>query len=223
MLSTGDELLAPGDPPRPGGVRNTNALTVPALALAAGAEVLAAETVADDPAATREAIGRALSADVAVLCGGVSVGEHDHVRPVLAELGAEQVFWGVALRPGKPTWFGIGPSGTLVFGLPGNPVSAMVTFILFVRPALRAMLGADPAAERTTALLDQDYPKQAGRAHAIRVRLREEDDGRHAVSTGAQGSHVLTSMLGADGLAIAPTASEGIAAGERLEVELLPS
>ena len=88
-----------------------------------------------------------------VVCGGVSVGEHDHVRPALESLGVEQVFWGVSLRPGKPTYFGVAPSGCLVFGLPGNPVSAMVTFLLFVRPALLAMQGGDPAARALTARL----------------------------------------------------------------------
>ena len=111
------------------------------------------------------------------ICGGVSVGEHDHVRPCLEELGAEQVFWGVALRPGKPTWFGIAPGGGLVFGLPGNPVSAMVTFILFARPALLAMQGLDPEAQRASAVLESDYPKKPGRAHAVRCRLRAGDDG----------------------------------------------
>ena len=135
VLTTGDELLEPDDAMRPGGVRNSNAYTVPSVALGAGAEVVAVETVRDDPAATRPAIGRALDADIAVISGGVSVGEHDHVKPALEALGVERVFWRVALKPGKPTWFGIGPAGQLVFGLPGNPVSTMVTFLLFVRPA----------------------------------------------------------------------------------------
>jgi len=191
------------------------------LASRAGAQALGAETVGDDPDATLAAVGRALEADVAVICGGVSVGEHDHVRGALDELGTLQVFWGIALRPGKPTWFGVGPAGGLVFGLPGNPVSAIVTFILFVRPAIRAMQGADPAAAIVSATLDEDYPKQPGRAHAVRVRLRQEPDGLRASSTGAQGSHVLTSMLGADGLAIIPAESGGVAAGESVRVELL--
>ncbi len=107
---------------------------------------------------------------MAVICGGVSVGEHDHVKGALAELGVEQVFWGVALRPGKPTWFG-SRGETLVFGLPGNPVSAMVTFLLLVRPALAVLSGAHPERTRTTAILDRDYEKQPGRAHAVRCSL----------------------------------------------------
>jgi molybdopterin molybdotransferase len=203
-------------------VRDSNAYTVPALATLAGAAVEGVEHIGDDAAATRHALAEALSADVAVVCGGVSVGEHDHVRPALAELGAEEVFWGVALRPGKPTWFGTSPGGGgVAFGLPGNPVSAMVTFILFARPALLAMQGRDPAAPRATAILEDDYRKKSGRAHAVRCRLRAGPEGWLARPTKEQGSHVLTSMLGADALALIETGSEGVAAGERVTIELL--
>jgi molybdopterin molybdotransferase len=106
ILTTGDELIAPEEDSRPGAVRNSNAYSIPALAEVAGASVTAVETVADDLDATRAAIERSLSSDVTVICGGVSVGAHDHVKQALSELGVEQVFWGVALRPGKPTWFG---------------------------------------------------------------------------------------------------------------------
>ena len=109
----------------------------------------------------------------------------------------------------------------MVFGLPGNPVSAMVTFILFVRPALLAMQGADPAATRVTARFDRDYEKVEGRAEAIRVALAATDAGWTATPTGPQGSHVLTSMLGADCLALLPSDSGPVGAGERVEIELL--
>jgi molybdopterin molybdotransferase len=219
----GDELIGPGDPLWPGAVRDSNAYTVPALAAEAGAEVFSIEHVGDDPGDTRDAIGRGLEADVCVVCGGVSVGEHDHVRAALERLGAGEVFWGVALRPGKPTWFGVTEDGRLAFGLPGNPVSAMVTFILFVRPALLAMLGRDPAALRVPVELTEPYAKTPERAHALRCRLVPGPRSWLATLTAEQGSHVLTSMLGADALAIVPTASEGVAAGERLEAELLPA
>src|SRR5207302_6045099 len=111
---------------------------------------------------------------------------------------------------------------TLVFGLPGNPVSAVVTFLLFVRPAIRALSGADPARDRLMAVLDDGYSKQPGRTHAVRCRLELREDGWHARTTGPQGSHVLTSMLGADGLAMVPSDCDGLAAGEHIEVELLP-
>ena len=222
LLTTGDELQEPGEPLRPGAIRNSNAYSVSGLIRRSGAVLGMVEMVPDDREATSDALTRALTGDVVVISGGVSVGPHDHVRPTLGALGAEEVFWSVALRPGKPTWFGVAPSGCLVFGLPGNPVSAMVTFLLFVRPAIRAMLGASPTqADRATAILDSDYPKQPGRAHVVRCRLELRDDGWHATPTKDQGSHVLTSMLGADALAIIPTTSGTVRAGERVKIELL--
>ena len=223
VLTTGDELLEPNEPARPGGVRNSNAYTIPALALSAGAEVVGIETVRDEPESTRAAIEGMLGGEIAVICGGVSVGEHDHVKGALASLEVEEVFWRVALKPGKPTWFGISPSGTLVFGLPGNPVSAMVTFLLFVRPAITAMTGAPDAAHRLRAILDEELPKPPGRAHAVRCRLELRDDGWHARPTGDQDSHILTSMLGADALAIVPAEADPPAVGETVELELLPA
>jgi molybdopterin molybdotransferase len=220
VLTSGDELLEPGEPMRPGGVRNSNAHSVPALAREAGAEVVVSEPLPDEPEASRAALEPALGFDVAVVCGGVSVGEHDHVTGALAELGVEEAFWGVALRPGRPTWFGA-RGGTLVFGLPGNPVSAMVTFLLLARPALVVLAGGDPAGRRTTARLTSDYEKQPGRAHAVRCRLELGREGWLATPTGPQGSHILTSMLDADCLAIVPAEAERLAAGERVEIELL--
>jgi molybdopterin molybdotransferase len=222
VLVTGDELLAPAEPLRAGGVRDTSSLTIAALAQSAGALLVQAGVVPDDPSATRAALTRAVDdADVAVVCGGVSVGEHDHVRAALRELGAEQLFWGLALKPGRPAWFGT-VGETLVFGLPGNPVSAMVTFTLLVAPAIRALQGEAAPSRRASAVLDGDYAKPPGRAHAVRCRLTAREDGWHAQPTGPQGSHVLSSMLGADALALIPTASPGVRAGERVAVELLP-
>ena len=130
----------------------------------------------DSAEATRAALGEALeAADVVVVSGGVSVGPHDHVKDALAALGAQERFWGISLRPGKPVWFGTregaGAAEALAFGLPGNPVSAMVTFQLFVRPALAALQGADPSATRTTALLERPIPRNGRREQAVRVRL----------------------------------------------------
>jgi molybdopterin molybdotransferase len=222
VLTTGDELREPGTPLEPGTIRNSNAYTLRGLVLAAGAELAEALIVPDDRETTREMLAAALESDVVVVSGGVSVGEHDHVRPALEALDVEQVFWGVALRPGKPTYFGVAPNGTLVFGLPGNPVSAMVTFDLFVRPAIRALLGAvDSPRPQATAILDEDYAKQPGRAHLIRCRLELRDDGWHVRPTKEQGSHVLTSMLGADAYAIAPTDAGDLPAGSRVEISLL--
>jgi molybdopterin molybdotransferase len=220
VLTSGDELRPPPEALPAGGAYDSSSFAIPALAKLAAAEVVSVARTRDEPGATRAAIRAALDADVTVVCGGVSVGEHDHVRAALADLGVEEVFWGVALKPGRPAWFGTnGP--TLVFGLPGNPVSAMVTFTLLVRPALLAMQGADPARLRTHVALASSYEKAAGRAHALRARLELTDAGWWAHPAPAQGSHVITSMLGADCLALVPAATTSVAAGERLEAELL--
>jgi molybdopterin molybdotransferase len=220
VLTGGDELLEPGEEMRPGGVRNSNSFSIPALAEGAGAEATLMGSAPDQLEETRAAIAPALDFDVAVICGGVSVGRHDHVKQALAELEVEQRFWGVALKPGKPTWFGT-RDGTLVFGLPGNPVSAMVVFILLVRPALEVLGGGAPQRHRTVARLAGDYEKQPGRTHAVRCHLELCEDGWRAHPFERQGSHVLTSMLGADGLAIVPAASGALRAGDEVEVELL--
>jgi molybdopterin molybdotransferase len=161
-----------------------------------------------------------------VICGGVSVGEHDHVKQALEALGAEEDFWGVALRPGRPSWFGVhegGPpeGGALVFGLPGNPVSAYVTFVLFVRPALRALAGAPESIDRARATLAADVPRLPKRDQAVRCGLELTDSGWSAIPTGPQGSHVLTSMLGADALAVVAAGPGAALAGAPVEVELL--
>jgi molybdopterin molybdotransferase len=220
VVSSGDELTPPGRPLGPGEIRDSNSRTVPGLATLAGAEVVSVDWTPDEPEATRAALGRALEADVAIVCGGVSVGEHDHVKAALAELGAEEVFWRVALKPGGPTWFGT-RGETLIFGLPGNPVSVMVTFLTFVRPALIAMAGGDPATRRVAARLGAGYEKPTDRAHAVRCRLELDERGWVAWPLPRQGSHVLTSMLAADALALVPTECAGLAAGDAVEVELL--
>jgi molybdopterin molybdotransferase len=220
IITTGDELLAPGDPARAGGVRNSSAYSIPALARCAGAQVTSTASVPDDQAAIEAAIGGGLTLDAVVVCGGASVGAHDHVKSALSALDVRERFWGVALRPGKPTWFGAREK-TLVFGLPGNPVSAMVTFILLVRPALLALGGASPQPIRALATLACDYEKSPGRAHAVRCRLRLSETGLQAEPTGPQASHILTSMLGAQALAIIPSASGTVSAGTRVPIELL--
>jgi molybdopterin molybdotransferase len=221
LLVTGDELADPGEALAPGRIYSSNRFVLAAQLERAGAAAAPPRSVRDTAEFTRTALAEALEdADVVCISGGVSVGPHDHVKGALAELGVEERFWGVALRPGKPTWFGT-RGRQLVFGLPGNPVSAMVTFQLFVRPALAALQGADPAATTATAVLDEPIPRLPRREHAVRVRLRAAEDGWHAVSTGEQGSHMLSSMLGADALALIALGEGEAARGERVEVELL--
>jgi molybdopterin molybdotransferase len=223
VLGTGDELVTPGKELRPGQIRNTNGYAVPAQVVEAGGLPVEVATVPDDFEATVSAIGSASSeagADLLVVMGGMSVGPHDHARAAFEALAVEQVFWGVALRPGKPTWFGT-KGRILVFGLPGNPVSAMVTFHLFVRPAIAALMGSEPHGRRAHAVIDEDYPKRPGRAHVVRCRLVARDDGWHVRPTKAQGSHVLTSMLDAQAFAYLEVERGDVGAGERVEIEIL--
>jgi molybdopterin molybdotransferase len=222
VLVTGDELTEPGEPLAPGGIYSSNAYALSAQVERAGGEVVGRVTVPDDADGTRRALEDALEdADVVIVSGGVSVGPHDHVKPAFRDLGVEESFWGVSLRPGKPTWFGA-RAGTLAFGLPGNPVSAMVTFQLFARPALAALQGASPGARRITAALERPVARNPAREQAIRVHLLQSQDGPTAAPTkDAQGSHVLTSLVGADGLALIAPGEGDAPAGERVEVELL--
>ena len=221
VLITGDELTEPGTPLGPGRIYGSNGFALAAQVERAGAVVGGRATVPDDPGGTRDAIGRALDdADVVLVSGGVSVGPHDHVKPALHDLGVEERFWGVRLRPGKPTWFGT-RGRTLAFGLPGNPVSAMVAFQLFARPALAALQGGAQM-PHVSATLAEAVPRNPQREQAIRVRLMQGENGLVAQPTKeAQGSHVLTSMLGADALAFVAPGQGELAAGDRVEVELL--
>jgi molybdopterin molybdotransferase len=216
VLATGDELVEAGAPLAPGQIHNTNGVALAALAVRAGAEVVLRATVADDRAATEVALAGALdAADVLLVSGGVSVGPHDHVKPALTGLGVEERFWRVQLKPGKPTWFGV-RGDKLVLGLPGNPVSALVTFVLFGAPALRALQGAPPLPARRHARFAEPVQRLPDREQAVRVRLEEGPGGTVATPTGAQGSHRLSSMLGAGALAMVP-AGEGTETEAQLE------
>jgi len=216
ILATGDELVDPGAPLGPGQIHDSNAPMLTALARQAGADASAAR-IADEREATEAAIATALGeADLLVLSGGVSVGPHDHVKPALEANHVEEVFWRVALRPGKPTWFGVRRSdGTLVLGLPGNPVSAYVTFTLFARHALAALQGADSRARMRTARLAEPIERHRDRDECVRVRI---DEHGAATPTGPQGSHVLSSLLGADGLAVIPRGEGRLEAGAVVDV-----
>jgi molybdopterin molybdotransferase len=152
----------------------------------------------------------------------MSVGNHDHVKAALRDLGVREVFWRVDIRPGRPIWFGVAPSGSLVFGLPGNPVSSLVGFLLFVRRSLALMLGGnmefsfkaglDPVARQEGLL-------SARRTNALRCQLFGDPDGLTLRPTGSQGSHILTSMRSADCLALVPGAWNG---RDPVTAELLP-
>jgi molybdopterin molybdotransferase len=223
VLSTGDELKAPGEPLGPGEIHNSNGPMLVALAEHQGATCPPPARLPDDRSATEAGLAGALeTADVVIVSGGVSVGPHDHVKPALAELGVEQVFWRVALQPGKPTWFGRRGS-KLVFGLPGNPVSAVVTFALFVLPALAALQARAP--ERlleSEAVLATAVPRNRDREQAVRVRLERQNGRLVATPNGPQGSHIVTSLLGADALALIAAGEGEVAAGATVTLEPLP-
>lgn len=218
VVTTGDELLPPGTPLQPGQIHDSNGPTLTALAARAGAEVVGHGHATDDPEATKAIINEALdAADVVVIAGGVSVGPHDHVKPALDALGVRQLLWRVALKPGKPTWMGIrDDDGTLVLGLPGNPVSAYVTFLLFARPALAALQGADAHVPRTEATLASAVKQNPDRDELVRVRRTAQGT---VEPTGPQGSHVLSSLLGADALAVIPRGDGQLDAGQTVALE----
>jgi len=220
VLSTGNELADLGIEPGPGQIPNTNTYSLMAQALEAGAEPVSLGVVPDRLEAIVERVRWAAWADVLVSSAGVSVGELDLVREALVKCGAELHLWKVAMRPGKPITFG-SLEGRPVFGLPGNPVSAMVTFELFVRPALRKMAGSRAIDRpRVWARALEAIRNPGGRRGYLRVTLARDGREYGAKLTGDQGSAILKSMVRADGLAVvAPDTI--VPKGDRVEVIVL--
>jgi molybdopterin molybdotransferase len=201
VLATGTELRRPGEPLGNGEIYESNTLMLAAQVRAAGAVAEPQGAVADDAAATRAALARALEADVLLTSGGVSVGPHDLVRGLLAELGVEEVFWRVAVKPGKPIAFGV-HGRTLVFGLPGNPLSSLVGFELFVRPALRALQGAaEPGPAFLPGRLDVPLRRTAARDELVRARIGADGTVRPIVG---QDSHMIVRAAAANALVLVP-------------------
>ncbi len=221
LVSTGDELIEPGGPLKPGQIRDTNGYALSAAARLAGAQIISRVKVGDDREATIATLREAMQgADILATVGGVSVGPHDHVRPSLEALGAREIFGRVSLRPGGQICFYVAQDGTLAFALPGNPVSATVSFRLFVVAAIDALLGRGRAERRTTATAAVDLPGRIGRTTAVRCNAELREDGWYvAPSQSHQDSHVLTSMLGIDAYAFVPEDRESLNAGERVQVE----
>jgi len=225
ILSTGDEIADLGTPIGPGQIPNSNTYSLMGQVRAAGAEPLNLGVARDRQDEIEARLAWGLGADLLISSAGVSVGDHDHVKAALGALGAEQHLWLVDMRPGKPVTFATlpaSPKRTLpIFGLPGNPVSAMVTFELFVRPAIRRMSGharLGRPVRLARALAPIDNPGR--RRGYLRVALSEEDGVLGARLTGEQGSGILRSMSAADGLAIVP-GDTTVGAGETVPVMLL--
>lgn len=227
ILSTGDEIVAPGQPLAPGQIWSSNNATLCGLVLAAGAVPLDLGIVPDTLEATTAALQRAIEgADAVVTTGGVSVGAYDFVKEAFEAVGGGLSFWKVKMKPGKPLAFGqVGPEGrgrVPLFGLPGNPVSCMVNFLQFVRPWLRTSLGdRTPHLPVIDATAGDDFLQRPGRARLIRVRLERGERGWIARSTGSQSSGVLTSMARADGLMLVGADAPSPSIGDPVRVQLI--
>lgn len=221
IIGTGDEIIPPDEPLTPGKIRDSNSFVLYSETLCAGAIPyrlgIARDTIEDVCAKLSDA----LENDVIITTGGVSVGERDFVKDVLEEMGAVQKFWKVAQKPGKPMAFST-LGDKLIFGLPGNPVAAVVCFEEYVRPALLKMMGRTklhrPVVQAQAA---QDFKKKPGRRHYVGIKLEQKDGAYLARLNGRQGSGILTSMAGADGIALLPKEATLIKSGESLTVQLI--
>ena len=221
ILSSGDELVEPGQPLAPGKIYDANGLGIAAAVSQVGGEPVLLGIARDDPASMRKLLAEGLLADALVTTAGVSAGDRDFTREVLQDLSVQQVFWKVDIKPGRPTAFAMhGPRP--VFSLPGNPVSALLMFEQFVRPALLKMMGhAELLRPVARALLQDDYRKKPGRVDLVRVRLARREGTLLAWVAGNQETGILKTSLQADGIAVIPADRGPVAAGAPVEVQLL--
>ena len=219
LTATGDELVRPGEPIGPHQIVSSNALALAALVHAAGGTPLDLGIARDDPDSLRRVAAAAVGADVLVITGGASVGDHDLVASVLGEEGLELDFWRVAMRPGKPLMFGR-IHDTPLLGLPGNPVSALLCGMLFLRPAIDVMLGIAPEAEvPESARLGCDLAANDERQDYLRARL-SRGDGDELVATpfDKQDSSMLSTLASADCLVVRPPSAPAARQGERVQI-----
>lgn len=220
IVVTGDELVEPEDTPEPGQIRDSNSIALAALVSEAGGVPIPSPRAADDLSSTIEVFRRAAeSADLVVSSGGVAVGHFDFVKEAIEQLGRIDM-WRVAMQPGKPVV--LGRIGTTPFlGLPGNPVSIHVSFEQFVRPSIRKLRGCSELLRpRIKARLTEAVVKKPGRLHFVRVRLSRTADGWDATPTGAQGSHIQTSLVGTHGAALFDADLGRLEAGMLVDVEV---
>jgi molybdopterin molybdotransferase len=227
IVATGDELVAPGEQRGPGQIWNSNLFVISSMVRAAGGEVVSATNSADTQADTESALGPALECDLAVICGGVSVGEHDHVKRTLSRLGVERVFWGLAIKPGRPAWFGT-RENTRVLGLPGNPVSAMAVFAILGLPLLRRLggerssSGQSPLEAPGTGRLSSPVDRLPDRTLAVPCR-RSDSSGEVVLDPiRTRGSHDFLALSGAAALALVDAGDGRAEAGDSVAMIDLP-
>jgi molybdopterin molybdotransferase len=218
LLATGSELRRPGEPLEPGQIYDANGVLIDAQLVSAGAVVERLSSVADDEDAHRVALERGLEADILVTSGGVSVGPHDLVRRIEAKLGVEEVFWGVSVKPGKPISFGVADGKRLVFGLPGNPVSVLVGFELFVRPAVLALQGvSDPLPRFERGRLGAEVERNPTRDELLRGRLVLDDEGVVIEPLPGRESHMIARAAQADALVLVRRGGDSLRRGDSVE------
>ena len=221
ILSTGDELVELGEPPVHGKIVNSNSHALASAVIEAGGDPILLGIARDDREDLRAKLSAGLASDVLITSAGVSAGDRDLVRDVLAELGVENVFWKVLVKPGGPTAFGV--AGKIpVFSLPGNPVSSLVTFEVFARPALRRMAGSPhPVKIPVKATLAEPVKKKPGKTQFLRVLVESGEEGYVARTAGDQNTGILRTLALADGIAVLPRERTDFAAGEKVDVLLL--
>lgn len=223
LLATGDEIVQPGEPRGPGQIVSSNAFALAAAVRASGGEATDLGPVPDVPGRIREALDGVAGFDLLVTTGGVSIGTYDLVGSVLEERGLELSFWKVAMRPGKPLLFGRLPGGPPVLGFPGNPVSAVVCALVFLRPALRAMLGLSPEEGPEPARLGRDLPANDRREDYLRADLAPGEDGLPvATPFELQDSSVVSLLAAAECLVVRPPEAPAAKAGEPVQILRFP-
>ena len=229
VLTTGDELAEPGSVLTAEKIINSNAYSIAAVVRETGAQAIQLESAKDSKSELEEKMRQALNADVALVVGGVSLGKYDYVKDVLETLGCKIKFWRIAVRPGHPVVFGLitgqlnSGRNKLLFGLPGNPVSCLVAFYEFVRPALRKMMGHQALfLPKVEAILEQDSCNRPGRTHFARAVCEYREGAYYVRLASDQSSGILTSMTLANCLAILDANRDFYAAGEQLTIQLLP-
>lgn len=221
ILSTGDELVEPGEDLGTGQIFNSNDYSIAAAVKQLGGEPVLLGIARDDRQSLTEKIAAGLEEDVLITTAGVSMGDHDLVCDVLEALQVERRFWKVDIKPGRPTAFGL-KNGKPVFSLPGNPVSSMITFEQFVRPALLKMMGHQRVINPfVRAVMQETIKKKPGRVQFLRVRVANDGQRLVASSSGDQNTGILRTLLRANGIAVLPADLEQLPSGEEIDVQLI--